>query len=161
MITDEMIHGAPARPRRHRFGRRSHRRQRSARSRDVSPVVALRGESGYEIEPAPQGPFIADDTSLVPDIVARGVWEEACAYLNVDLPREWMGRLTRRAELIYQRNARVRARLRGRGNSGRDWLWTFMRHWLTALLHWHQPLLFNRLPADFSRGCQLPSPIAS
>ena len=100
---------------------------------------------------------IEDDTPIVPHAIASAVWEEAGAWLGEELPREWRARLNERAEALYASNARVRRRLRGSGNGGRDWLWTFMRHWLTALIWQHRPDLHARLPAGFSVGHPLPS----
>ena len=99
---------------------------------------------------------IEHDTPIVPRSVATAVWEEAGAWLGEELPREWKTRLRERAEALYASNARVRRRLRGPGNNGRDWLWIFMRHWLAALL-WHQrPDLHARLPDSFNAGHPLP-----
>ena len=99
---------------------------------------------------------IEHDTPLVPRAVASGVWEEAGTWLGEELPREWLARLTERAEALYASNARVGRQLRGPGNGGRDWLWTFMRHWLAALI-WRQcPDLHARLPDAFNVGHPLP-----
>ena len=99
---------------------------------------------------------IEHDTPLVPQAVASAVWEEAGAWLGEELPREWLARLTERAEAVYASNARVRQRLRGPGNGGRDWLWTFTRHWLAALIWHHRPDLHARLPDAFNLGHPLP-----
>jgi hypothetical protein len=99
---------------------------------------------------------IEHDTPIVPHAIASAVWEEACAWLGEELPREWLARLTERAEAVYASNARVRRRLRGPGNGGRDWLWTFTRHWLAALIWHHRPDLRARLPDSFNVGHPLP-----
>jgi hypothetical protein len=99
---------------------------------------------------------IEHDTPLVPQAVATAVWEEAGAWLGEELPREWRTRLRERAEALYARNPRVRRRLRSPGNGGRDWLWTFMRHWLAALLWQQRPDLHARLPGAFNTGHPLP-----
>jgi hypothetical protein len=98
---------------------------------------------------------IEEDTLLVPGAVAAGVWEEAAAWLGEELPRDWLIRLTERAEAVYASNPRVRRRLRGNGDGGRDWLWTFMRHWLASLLRKERPDLFARLPASYANGVEL------
>jgi len=100
---------------------------------------------------------IARETPIVPQAVADGVWEEVSVWLGEELPREWRVRLMERAEAVYASNTRFRRRLRGGGNSGRDWLWTFMRHWLAALLWHHWPDWHARLPASFSVGRPLPA----
>ena len=93
---------------------------------------------------------IEHDTPIVPHAVASAVWEEAGTWLGEELPREWLARLMERAEAVYASNARARRRLRSPGNSGRDWLWTFTRHWLAALLWHHRPDLHARLPDSFN-----------
>ncbi len=63
-----------------------------------------------------------------------GVWAEACAWLDADLPRPWVNRLAARARAVYARNPRFQKIIRRNGNAGRDWLWAFTRHWLAALI---------------------------
>ena len=99
---------------------------------------------------------IEQETPLVPQAVATAVWEEASVWLGEELPRAWLIRLTERAEAVYASNPRVRRRLRGPGNGGRDWLWTFTRHWLAALIWKQRPALHSRLPASYSVGHGLP-----
>ena len=99
---------------------------------------------------------IEHDTPLVPRAVASGVWEEAGTWLGEELPRAWLTRLTERAEAVYASNERVRRRLRGPGNGGRDWLWAFTRHWLAALIWKRRRALYIRLPASYSVGQSLP-----
>ena len=147
MIADDMLHGAPAPLRRCRS-----RQRQSARAIVVSPAGPVRWGDGFEIEPAPDGPFIERDTVILPWVVAESVWQEACTYLNTELPREWVRRLAIRAEVHYQRNAQFRACIRGRGNTGRDYLWAFNRHWLAALIRRHDETLFARLPSDYALG---------
>jgi hypothetical protein len=93
----------------------------------------------------------------VPRAVASGVWEEAGTWLGEESPRERLARLTERAEAVYADNARVRKRIRGPGDGGRDWLWMFMRHRLAALIRRRRPDLHRRLPAAFNLGCPLPA----
>lgn len=70
--------------------------------------------------------------------------------------RSWIGFLAERAEVIYAHNARFRQLLRQRGNAGRDWLWAFMRHWLSARIGEYHPHLHARLPASYCVGHELP-----
>ena len=100
--------------------------------------------------------WIEHDTPIVPGAVARAVWQEAGAWLDVELPREWIRRLTVRADVIYFHNPRFRRKIRGQGNTGRDWLWMFARHWLAAMIRRHSPQLHARLPASYNVGCDLP-----
>ena len=89
--------------------------------------------------------------------MASAVWEEANLWLGEELPRAWRVRLTDRAEAVYASNARVRRRLRGPGNGGRDWLWAFTRHWLAALIWQHRRALYRRLPASYGVGSSVAS----
>jgi hypothetical protein len=99
---------------------------------------------------------IEADTPIVPRAVAVSVWAEACAWLDEELPREWICRLAVRADVIYFHNPRFRRKIRGQGNTGRDWLWMFTRHWLAAMIRKRSPQLYARLPASYSTGCDLP-----
>jgi hypothetical protein len=101
-------------------------------------------------------PRIELETPVVPQAVAAAVWEEVSLWLGEELPRAWLTRLTERAEAVYASNERVRRRLRGPGNGGRDWLWAFTRHWLAALIRQHRPDLHARLPGSYSVGHPLP-----
>ena len=100
--------------------------------------------------------WIERDTPIIPAAVAAAVWEEACAWLDVELPREWIRRLAVRADVIYHHNPRFRRKIRSQGNTGRDWLWMFARHWLAAMIRRRNPQLYARLPASYSTGCDLP-----
>ena len=103
-------------------------------------------------------PRIEADTPIVPRAVAMSVWAEACAWLDEELPREWVNRLAVRANVIYARNPRFRRSLRRRDNAGRDWLWAFTRHWLAARIKKRRPELYLRLPQTYSIGGDLPAP---
>ena len=100
--------------------------------------------------------WIERDTPIIPAAVAVAVWEEASAWLDVELPREWIRRLAVRADVIYFHNPRFRRKIRGSGNTGRDWLWMFTRHWLAAMIRRREPQLYARLPASYGTGCDLP-----
>lgn len=95
---------------------------------------------------------IEADTPIVPRAVAMSVWEEACVWLDEELPRAWAHRLAARANVIYARNPRFRQIIRGHGNAGRDWLWAFTRHWLAARIQKYRPDLYVRLPRNYSVG---------
>ena len=103
---------------------------------------------------------IEQETPLVPRAVAEAVWEEASVWLGEELPRAWLIRLTDRAEAVYASNPRVRRKLRGPGNGGRDWLWAFTRHWLAALIWKHRPELHPRLPGSYCVGDALPQKLS-
>lgn len=101
-------------------------------------------------------PRIELDTPIVPRAVAECVCEEVGVWLDQPLPRRWVRELTARANTIYAHNARFRRKTRGQGNSGRDYLWAFMRHWLAGLMWERRPQLHARLPADYCVGRPLP-----
>jgi hypothetical protein len=100
--------------------------------------------------------WIERDTPVIPAAVAGAVWQEACAWLGEELPREWIRRLAVRADVIYFHNPRFRRKIRGSGNTGRDWLWIFTRHWLAAMIRKRDYALYVRLPSSYSAGCDLP-----
>lgn len=67
---------------------------------------------------------IEDDTPILPYVVAdRVVYEEG------DDADYYIDRLVEIAEDLYDRNPSFRKRINGRGNSGRDYLYTMMDHW--------------------------------
>lgn len=99
---------------------------------------------------------IQNATPIAPRAAAEAVWQEARVYLKAELPRAWVRRLTVRANMVYQRNARFRALLCKDGDAGRDWLWAFTRHWLAALIWEQQGDMHSRLPAEFLVGRTLP-----
>jgi len=84
--------------------------------------------------------------------VAGAVLEEASAWLGADLPKEWTAALADKAVVLYARHRRFRCLVNQSGDRGRDWLWAFMRHWLSALVYHHNPALYSRLPVSYSAG---------
>jgi hypothetical protein len=107
-------------------------------------------------QPAPRRGSIEHATPIVPAAIARGVCSEAAVWLGTELPRSWAPRLVARAETLFGRNASFRRRLCRAGDAGRDWLWAFMRHWLSALIWRQRPDLHDRLPASYRVGHPLP-----
>ena len=101
--------------------------------------------------------LIESDTPIVPRAVMEMVCEEAGLWLGQPLPRRWIRELTARANTIYAHNPRFRRKIRGQGNSGRDYLRTFARHWLSGLISEHRSHAYPRLPASFSIGQPLPT----
>ena len=83
---------------------------------------------------------------------AEAVWEEASLLLGETLPPDWIATLIEKAETLYPRHHGFRRRLRGAGDTGRDWLWAFMRHWLAALVREHRPHWYQRLPSRYAVG---------
>ena len=89
---------------------------------------------------------IEDDTPILPWLVAWCVWDDAAIGLGQPLPRRWIRELAARANTVYAHNQRFRRMIRRPGDSGRDYLWMFMRHWLAALIHERRHHLFAELP---------------
>ena len=98
-----------------------------------------------------------ETTPLVSHSAAEGVWNEAVLWLGTPLPRSWISYLADRAETIYAHNPRFRRLLGQKGNAGREWLWSFMRHWMWALIQQHRPEQHRRLPTAYSIGRELPA----
>jgi hypothetical protein len=97
---------------------------------------------------------IANSTPIIPGAIAFAVWNEASGILSVDLPRSWIAQLACHAEVVFRHNPKFRARVCAGGNSGRDYLWSFMRHWLCGMLFEHDPSLRARLPKGYEVGRQ-------
>ena len=98
---------------------------------------------------------IAELTPL-PRAVAEAVHEEASVWLRHELPDAWISDLAEKADTIAAHNPHFQRLLQRPGNAGRDWLWAFMRHWLSGLLHRHSRPLHARLPSSYSAGLPLP-----
>ena len=94
---------------------------------------------------------------VVPRAVAEAVLEEAQALLGEPLPVSWVQRLSRKAETVCSYNAQFRRRIHGQGEAGREWLWSFTRHWFAAILRRERPELFLRLPSSYALGKSVPS----
>jgi hypothetical protein len=127
----------------------------SARLDVESPVAAV--PSLMRLARARQRrPRIEADTPIVPRAVAAAVCEEASVWLEAELPRSWIVILAVRANEIYVHNPRFRRLLQRPGNAGRDWLWSFNRHWLSGLIWRYSRELHARLPVAYSVGQPLP-----
>src|SRR6266567_4168166 len=101
-------------------------------------------------------PQIESDTPIVPRAIMEAVCEEAGIWLGQPLPRRWIRELAARANAVYAHNPRFRRKVRARGNSGRDYLWAFTRHWLSGLMWERRPQLHARMPNSYSVGHPLP-----
>jgi hypothetical protein len=103
--------------------------------------------------------LIEDETPILPWVVADAVISElethlACSLRGPDCSHELADMLSDRANAIYQRNPQFRKRIRSNadgGNAGRDWLYAFMRHWLTAEAI-KRGIRRERIPAEFAIG---------
>ena len=119
---------------------------------------------------------IEDDTCIIPHVVADGVVQEvAVAFSDADfLPvaatafvddaaaqRAMSDRLAKRADETYAANESFAKRINGRGNSGRDTLYAFMRHWAAADVRTELGEEASKaLPDGFARG-EEPAPRAA
>lgn len=96
------------------------------------------------------------DTALMPEIIADSVCREVASYLDdeslLNDEHALADTLAAKARAIYSANARFAKTLRA--SDGRDTLYAFMRHWLTAELRRVRPAI--RLPASFANGLPLP-----
>ena len=84
---------------------------------------------------------IAEDTGIIPEAAAEGVVAEANYLLKVrieeDIRSDIYGYLIGYAEAVYANNPRFRKKIKSEangGNAGRDALYSYMRHWLSAEL---------------------------
>lgn len=99
---------------------------------------------------------LEDETQLIPEAVAGTVTQECAVFLDSEIPLSFAEQLSERAVACYAKSQHFRKLLNERGNSGRDWLYCFMRSWLAAILYKNNPDLFRRLPTDYCRGMELP-----
>src|SRR6266496_3671367 len=60
------------------------------------------------------------------------------------------------ANTVYAHNPSFRRKVRGQGTTGRDYLWAFVRHWLSGLMWERRPQLLARLPSSYCVGHPLP-----
>lgn len=102
--------------------------------------------------------MIADDTALLPGIVADGVCQEAALMVDSDLPLEYSDRLATYADAVYDGSREFHKMMNGKGDRPRDMLYAFMRHWLAGFLKAEHRTLFDKLPQGFSNG-EEPHPI--
>jgi hypothetical protein len=84
---------------------------------------------------------IEEDTSISPDAVAGRVVEEANFLLKRNIEEEvradLYGYLIGYAEAVYANNPGFRKKIKSEangGDAGRDCLYSYMRHWLSAEL---------------------------
>jgi hypothetical protein len=94
------------------------------------------------------------DTPILPQVLAQRIVEEAAAYVEMSLD-QYVALLVEKANTLYTNNSRFRGNVRANGNSGRDYLAMFMRHWLAALIRRDSPTLYQKLPSAFSNGITL------
>jgi DNA-binding ferritin-like protein len=102
--------------------------------------------------------LIEDETPILPHVVADAVIHELALYFyrkfKFELPNTQglADQLSKQAQQIYAHNEQFRKKLKSKGNAGRDYLYAFMRHWLSGLVKDTQPAMFDKIPADFRVG---------
>lgn len=88
--------------------------------------------------PATMTGTIEGDTGIMLDVVSDAVIQQASHVLDIDLRTtqpNLMGWMTGYAAAVYANNPKFRKKIQSnanRGNAGRDWLYSFMQHWLSA-----------------------------
>lgn len=92
--------------------------------------------------------WLPENPALVPEAVAAAVMEEFAAERSVTLPRQWKGRLVARAKRHAATHPHFRRLLCRPEDESRDWLWTFMRHWLEAA--WQRRVRVDGNPTHFA-----------
>ena len=102
-------------------------------------------------------PQLERETPIVAIAAARQIVEEVSRYLDQPLPPRYAARLAHRARAIYANSPSFRARINAPGDTGRDWLYLFMRHWFAAILKADCSACYDQLPASFSTGEPLPT----
>ena len=106
---------------------------------------------------------ISEETVILPVVVAGAVIHELTLYLHgkgIELKANdnLANKLADKAEHCYTKNPAFRRRLQSqanRGQAGRDWLYAFMRHWLSAEFP-HGSLVHRNLPYNFCVGKAAP-----
>jgi hypothetical protein len=102
---------------------------------------------------------IEDATSIIPEAVSDGVIGEIEQFLGDSFDAKARahldGYLSNNLRTVYANNKRFAKKLAGRGNSGRDYAYSFMRHWAAAELKKVAPAIFRKLPASFANGMPL------
>jgi hypothetical protein len=95
-------------------------------------------------------PRLGRETYLTPYIIAENVCREARHLTRSDVPMGYETWLVRRARQLYAVNCGFNRRLRA--DSGRDCLYAFLRHWITARLKREYPRLARQLPESYAIG---------
>jgi hypothetical protein len=111
---------------------------------------------------------ISEETVILPVVVADAVIGELALYLHkkgIELKTndDLADKLADKAEHCYAKNPSFRKRIKSQANqgcAGRDWLYAFMRHWLSAEFS-HGSEVHRNLPYNFCVGRPPHDPPAS
>jgi hypothetical protein len=102
-------------------------------------------------------PQITECYALIPIAVARHIIDETSRWLDEPLPARYAAALAFRAHRCYAHSTSFRKKIRRPGDSGRDWLYINLRHWLAARLYAERFELYCRLPENYASGAPLPT----
>jgi hypothetical protein len=127
--------------------------KKTSRIEDGVAITDYLSDRGAYLKKVPR---IEVDTVLIPWAIARAALEDVCLWLDEPLPEQWIDALTYRMQTIYAHNPEFRRPVRGRGASGRDYLWAVTRHWLAAMIYDYRYDLGKRLPDSYTWGHPLP-----
>jgi len=120
-------------------------------------AVRKKGRTSQRDVPTIQLPTqLERDTLLTPEWVAESVVQEAERFLKADLPEGFAERLAAKAQHLYPRHKHFRQMLNRPGNTGRNNLYMFMRHWTAGWLKRERSALYKKLPWSFGQGRALP-----
>lgn len=96
---------------------------------------------------------IEDETPIMPIVIADSVIRELLAFgIELPNPDEYADELATRADTAYQHNDDFRKKIRSAGNAGRDWLYAFMRHWLSSLVQKKDRAAYAKISPEFRMG---------
>jgi len=103
---------------------------------------------------------LESETVILPGVIADNVVHEVCLYLYANYARDvsetvqetWTQALEDRANRLYAANEKWRAKVKRNNTYGRDYLYTFMRHWLAGEVRDTSQNLYSLLPASFANG---------
>jgi hypothetical protein len=96
------------------------------------------------------------NTLLVPEWIAETVVQEAEGFLQAHLPEDYAARLASKAYHLYPRHKHFHKMLNCPGNSGRNNLYMYMRHWTAGWLKRERSVLYKKLPWSYAQGRALP-----
>jgi len=120
-------------------------------------AVAKKPGIGHNHPPKTKERFIEKDTPILPHMIAEQVASEAARHTKSDKPLKHVKYLADKAHTIYNKNTHFAKKVRGRGNGGRDYLYMFMRHWISSKIKKDNPELHSKIPAAFSNGQEVNS----
>lgn len=94
----------------------------------------------------------------MPSVIAQSVVSELARHLYpswtpTDADTDAVeAHLETRANRIYNARPDLRRKFKRNPTYGRDWLYTFMRHWLTGYAKDHWPAVYQTIPQTFANG---------